>query len=88
MKNQIQETGILKKKNSISKNDIIRGLKNVIADINSIVQRVVVLETILTRYIEMNKDDKKIVAYMDKRNQEQQEKLKARKNDGKTKPIK
>ena len=36
----------------------------------------------------MNKDDKKIVAYMDKRNQEQQEKLKARKNDGKTKPIK
>jgi len=78
----------LKKKNSISKNDIIRGLKNVIADINSIVQRVVVLETILTRYIEMNKDDKKIVAYMDKRNQEQQEKLKARKNDGKTKPIK
>ena len=88
MKNQIQETGILKKKNSISKNDIIRGLKNVIAVINSIVQRVVVLETILTRYIEMNKDDKKIVAYMDKRNQEQQEKLKARKNDGKTKPIK
>ncbi len=78
----------MKKKNSISKNDIIRGLKNVIADINSIVQRVVVLETILTRYIEMNKDDKKIVAYMDKRNQEQQEKLKARKDDGKTKPIK
>ena len=88
MKNQLQETGILKKKSSISKNDIIRGLKNVIDDINGIVQRVVVLETILTRYIEMNKDDKKIIAYMSKRNKEQKEKLKARKNNGKTKPIK
>tara|TARA_R110000751_G_scaffold124397_5_gene225562 strand:- start:1654 stop:1890 length:237 start_codon:yes stop_codon:yes gene_type:complete len=78
----------LKKKSSISKNDIIRGLKNVIDDINGIVQRVVVLETILTRYIEMNKDDKKIIAYMSKRNKEQKEKLKARKNNGKTKPIK
>lgn len=78
----------MKKKSSISKNDIIRGLKNVIDDINGIVQRVVVLETILTRYIEMNKDDKKIIAYMSKRNKEQKEKLKARKNNGKTKPIK
>ena len=61
----------MKRKNSISKNDIIRGLKNVIGDINGIVQRIVVLETILTRYIEMKKDDKKIVTYMDKKNKEQ-----------------
>ena len=86
--NQKQETGILKRKNSISKNDIIRGLKNIIGDINGIVQRVVVLETILTRYIEMKKDDKKIVTYMDKKNKEQEEKIKARKENGKTKDSK
>ena len=78
----------MKRKNSISKNDIIRGLKNVIGDINGIVQRVVVLETILTRYIEMKKDDKKIVTYMDKKNKEQEEKIKARKENGKTKDSK
>jgi len=78
----------LKRKNSISKNDIIRGLKNVIGDINGIVQRIVVLETILTRYIEMKKDDKKIVTYMDKKNKEQEEKIKARKENGKTKDSK
>jgi hypothetical protein len=78
----------LKRKNSISKNDIIRGLKNIIGDINGIVQRVVVLETILTRYIEMKKDDKKIVTYMDKKNKEQEEKIKARKENGKTKDSK
>ena len=78
----------MKRKNSISKNDIIRGLKNVIGDINGIVQRVVVLETILTRYIEMKKDDKKIVTYMDKKNKEQEEKIKARKQNGKTKDSK
>ena len=78
----------MKRKNSISKNDIIRGLKNVIGDINGIVQRIVVLETILTRYIEMKKDDKKIVTYMDKKNKEQAEKIKARKENGKTKDSK
>ncbi len=78
----------MKRKNSISKNDIIRGLKNVIGDINGIVQRIVVLETILTRYIEMKKDDKKIVTYMDKKNKEQEEKIKARKENGKTKDSK
>lgn len=78
----------MKKKNSISKNDIIRGLKNIIGDINGIVQRIVVLETVLTKYIEMNKDDKKIVDYMNKMKKEQEEKLKARKNNGKTKHSK
>ena len=78
----------MKRKNSISKNDIIRGLKNVIGDINGIVQRIVVLETILTKYIEKKKEDKKIVTYMDKKNKEQEEKIKARKENGKTKDSK
>jgi hypothetical protein len=78
----------LKRKNSISKNDIVRALKNIIGDINGIVQRIVVLETILTRYVEMNKDDKKLIAYMDKHTKKQKEKLKAEKEDGKTKDSK
>ena len=78
----------MKRKNSISKNDIIRGLKNVIGDINGIVQRIVVLETILTRYIEIKKENKKILKYMDKKNKEQEEKIKARKENGKTKDSK
>lgn len=78
----------MKRKNSISKNDIVRALKNIIGDINGIVQRIVVLETILTRYVEMNKDDEKLVAYMDKHTKKQKEKLKAEKEDGKTKDSK
>ena len=78
----------MKKKSLISKHDIIRALKNIIGDINGIVQRVVVLETILTRYVEMNKDDEKLIAYMDKHTKKQQEKLKARKENGKTKDSK
>ena len=75
----------MKRKNSISKNDIVRALKNIIGDINGIVQRIVVLETILTRYVEMNKDDKKLIAYMDKHTKKQKEKLEAEKEDGKAK---
>ena len=78
----------MKRKNSISKNDIIRGLKNIIGDINGIVQRIVVLETILTRYVEMNKDDEKLIAYMDKHTKKQKQKLKAEKKDGKAKNSK
>ena len=78
----------MKRKNSISKNDIIRGLKNIIGDINGIVQRIVVLETILTRYVEMNKDDEKLIANMDKHTKKQKEKLEAEKKDGKAKNSK
>jgi hypothetical protein len=56
----------LKRKNTVSKHDIIRALKGILSDVQTLVQRVVMMERILFNYIEMKKDDKKLMKYLEK----------------------
>jgi len=59
-------TGKLKRKRSVSKHDIIRALKDMLSDIQTLAQRVAMMESVLFNYIEMRKDDKKLMKYMEK----------------------
>ena len=56
----------MKRKRSISKHDIIRALKDMLSDIQTLAQRVSMMESVLFNYIEMRKDDKKLMKYMEK----------------------
>ena len=56
----------MKRKRSISKHDIIRALKGMLSDIQTLAQRVAMMESVLFSYIEMRKDDKKLMKYMEK----------------------
>ncbi len=56
----------MKRKNTVSKHDIIRALKGILSDVQTLVQRVVMMERILFNYIEMKKDDKKLMKYLEK----------------------
>ena len=56
----------MKRKRSISKHDIIRALKDMLSDIQTLAQRVAMMESVLFSYIEMRKDDKKLMKYMEK----------------------
>jgi phosphopantothenate synthetase len=66
MKNYQEETGKLKRKNTVSKHDIIRALKNMLSDIQTLGQRLAMMERILFNYVEMKKDDKKLMKYIEK----------------------
>lgn len=66
MKNYQEEIGKLKRKSTISKHDIVRALKNMLSDIQTIGQRLAMLERILFNYVEMKKDDKKLMKYIEK----------------------
>jgi hypothetical protein len=59
-------TGKLKRKKTVSKHDIIRALKAILSDIQILAQRVTMMESVLFNYIEMRKDDKKLMKYMEK----------------------
>tara|TARA_R100000315_G_C5150226_1_gene86034 strand:+ start:434 stop:640 length:207 start_codon:yes stop_codon:yes gene_type:complete len=56
----------LKRKNTVSKHDIIRALKNMLSDIQTLGQRLAMMERILFNYVEMKKDDKKLMKYIEK----------------------
>jgi|TARA_R100000656_G_scaffold95177_1_gene69053 hypothetical protein len=56
----------LKRKKTVSKHDIIRALKAILSDIQILAQRVTMMESVLFNYIEMRKDDKKLMKYMEK----------------------
>tara|TARA_R110002020_G_scaffold210652_3_gene416795 strand:+ start:4085 stop:4282 length:198 start_codon:yes stop_codon:yes gene_type:complete len=56
----------LKRKNTVSKHDIIRALKGMIGDIQILTKKVASIEYILSRYLEMTKKDKKLIKYMEK----------------------
>ena len=56
----------MKRKKTISKHDIIRALKAILSDIQILAQRVTMMESVLFNYIEMRKDDKKLMKYMEK----------------------
>jgi hypothetical protein len=58
--------GKLKRKKTVSKHDIIRALKAILSDIQILAQRVTMMESVLFNYIEMRKDDKKLMKYMEK----------------------
>lgn len=66
MKNYQEEIGKLKRKSTISKHDIVRALKNMLSDIQTIGQRLAMMERILFNYVEMKKDDKKLMKYIEK----------------------
>ena len=66
MKNYQEVTGKLKRKRSISKHDIIRALKGIVGDMQIITQRIASMEFIFSHYIEMRKDDKKLMKYLEK----------------------
>ncbi len=56
----------MKRKKTVSKHDIIRALKAILSDIQILAQRVTMMESVLFNYIEMRKDDKKLMKYMEK----------------------
>lgn len=56
----------MKRKNTVSKHDIIRALKGMIGDIQILTKKVASIEYILSRYLEMTKKDKKLIKYMEK----------------------
>ena len=58
--------GKLKRKKTVSKHDIIRALKAILSDIQILAQRVTMMESVLFNYIEMRKDDKQLMKYMEK----------------------
>ena len=56
----------MKRKRSISKHDIIRALKGIVGDMQILTQRIASMEFIFSHYIEMRKDDKKLMKYLEK----------------------
>ena len=56
----------MKGKKTVSKHDIIRALKGVIGDMQIIAQRMASMELVFAHYVEMRKDDKKLIKYLEK----------------------
>lgn len=56
----------MKRKKSVSKHDIIRALKGVVGDMQIIAQRIASMERVFSYYLEMKKDDKKLMKYLEK----------------------
>tara|TARA_B100001250_G_scaffold160825_2_gene138165 strand:+ start:4580 stop:4837 length:258 start_codon:yes stop_codon:yes gene_type:complete len=75
----------MKNKKSLSKHDIMRAIKGMSFQLEALQRHVLMIDDVLDKYIRMNKDDKKLVKYLEKIRKEQEEKAEKDEQDSKYK---
>tara|TARA_R100000458_G_C8250657_1_gene227675 strand:- start:976 stop:1236 length:261 start_codon:yes stop_codon:yes gene_type:complete len=65
---------VARNKPTLTKHDIMRAIKGMSFQLEALQRHVLMIDDVLDKYIRMNKDDKKLVKYLEKVRKEQQEK--------------
>tara|TARA_R110002012_G_scaffold156011_1_gene316842 strand:+ start:179 stop:451 length:273 start_codon:yes stop_codon:yes gene_type:complete len=71
----------MKNKKTLSKHDLLRGIKSLAMEIQMLQRHVMLMDDVLDKYIQLNKDENKLKKFMEKLNKLEKSKLNKRKEN-------